>query len=524
MEKNKEKRMAEAIKLSKIGFFSYLFDGTILEIDQAAFDFFELEEIYENLESLKGKNIETLFHYKGEIGRLRRIIKEKRKVSNLEYTIRTLKGIDKWGIHNSYIFTDEETGKDAIQVCFYDITERKKQEEDKLALENRLRQSEKLQAIGQLAGGVAHDFNNQLTGIVGYADLLRYALQDNIELSHYVDNILIASKRSADLTNQLLAFARKGKYLSVEIDIHRTIMEVISLLQHFIDKRISLQEIFKANPSIINGDPTQIQNALLNLALNARDAMPKGGVLTFATKIIELDEIFCSSKVDKIVPGKYIEISIIDTGIGMPEETQKRIFEPFFTTKEVGKGTGMGLAAVYGTIKNHKGAIDVYSKINKGTTIKAYLPLASSVGEIKIEKIPESVTFDKKLKVLFVDDEDIVCDIGKEMLEMRGHSVSVCKDGKEAIETYKKNWQDIELVILDMVMPKLVGADTFHAMKEINPNVKVLLSSGYSITGEAQNLLDQGAQGFIQKPFTIEELTKSIAEIFPVGSFIQMSE
>ncbi|MCK4979130.1 MAG: response regulator, partial [Candidatus Delongbacteria bacterium] len=480
--------------------------------------------LYKDPDSCTGENISSLFNYTGEKGRVRRLLKEKSKISNIEYCIRTLKGNDKWGIHNSYKFIENDSGNKAVQVCFYDITERKKHEEEKRKLENRLHQSEKLQAIGQLAGGIAHDFNNQLTGIIGSADLLRYELSDNKELAHYVDNILIASKRSADLTNQLLAFARKGKYLSVEIDIHRTIMEVISLLQHFIDKRISLEEIFKANPSIINGDPTQIQNALLNLALNARDAMPKGGTLTFETKIIELDESYCNESADKITPGKFIQVSITDTGVGMTEETQKRIFEPFFTTKEAGKGTGMGLSAVYGTIKNHNGSICVCSEIDKGTIIKTYLPLALSTDVIKTENPQESVTFNKKLKILLVDDEDIVCNIGKEMLEMKGHSVSVCKDGNEAIEKFKKIWQEIELVILDMVMPKIAGTETFHAMKEINPNVKVLLSSGYSVTGDAQNLLDQGAQGFIQKPFTIEELTKSIAEIFPFESIGQTSE
>ena len=522
MKKNIDKRMIEAIELAKIGFYSYLFDGTILSIDQATFDFFELKGLYTDPQSLIGNNIETLFIYTGVRGKLRDEIRAKKRVMRLEYGLKTLKGKEKWGIHNSYLFIDEETGEEAIQVCFYDITERRKHEEEKMGLENRLHQSEKLQAIGQLAGGIAHDFNNQLTGIIGFADLLRYELKDNKELAHYVDNILIASKRSADLTKQLLAFARKGKYLSVEVDIHRTIMEVISLMQHFIDKRISLQQIFKANPSIANGDPTQIQNALLNLALNARDAMPKGGSLTFETKIIELSKEFYSAKVDKIAPGKYIEISIVDTGTGMTEETQKRIFEPFFTTKEVGKGAGMGLAAAYGTINNHKGVIDVCSKLGEGTVVKTYLPLASSAGEIEKENDTEPVSFNKKLKLLLVDDEDIVCDIGKEILEMKGHSVTVCKDGIEAVESYKKNWQEIELVILDMVMPNLGGADTFYALKEINPEVKVLLSSGYSITGEAQELLDQGAKGFIQKPFTIDELTKSIAEIFPVGSHFKL--
>ncbi|OGE81355.1 MAG: hypothetical protein A2Y39_01330 [Candidatus Delongbacteria bacterium GWF2_40_14] len=514
MTKNIEKRIAEGIKLARLGFYSYMFDGTILYIDRETFDFFELQGMFEGPESLIGKNIESLFIYTGAKGRVREEIRAKKSVFRLEYGIRTLKGNDKWGIHNSYLFIDDETGKEAIQVCFYDITERKKNEEEKRQLESRLYQSEKLQAIGQLAGGIAHDFNNQLTGIIGFADLLRYELCDDQRLAHYVENILTASRHSAYLTNQLLAFARKGKYLSVEVDIHRTIMEVISLLQRSIDKKIKLQQIFKANPSYAIGDPTQLQNALLNLAINARDAMPEGGVLTFETKIVELDEKFCGTKGEKLVPGKYIEISVLDTGTGMSEETQKRIFEPFFTTKECGKGTGMGLAAVYGTVKNHKGVIDVFSKIGEGTTFRVCLPLASPVCGVMEEETAEAVNINKKLRLLLVDDEDIVCAIGKEMLEMGGHSVFVCRNGRDAVEFYKNNWEDTELVILDMVMPQLNGAETFKLLKDINPEAKVLLSSGYSITGEAQKLLDQGANGFIQKPFTSQELAKSIAEIF----------
>ncbi len=515
MTKNIEKRIAEGIKLARLGFYSYMFDGTILYMDRETFDFFELEGTFESPESLIGKNIESLFIYTGAKGRLREEIRAKKSVFRLEYGIRTLKGNEKWGIHNSYLFIDEETGKEAIQVCFYDITERKKNEEEKRQLESRLFQSEKLQAIGQLAGGIAHDFNNQLTGIIGFADLLRYELCDDQRLGHYVENILTASRHSAYLTNQLLAFARKGKYLSVKVDIHRTIMEVISLLQRSIDKKISLQQIFKANPSYTSGDPTQLQNALLNLAINARDAMPQGGVLTFETKIVESDDMFSSVKGDKLIPGKYIEVSVTDTGTGMTEETQKRIFEPFFTTKEFGKGTGMGLAAVYGTVKNHKGVIDVFSKIGEGTTFKVCLPLASTECRVIKDQNTEAVNFNKKLRLLLVDDEDIVCAIGKEMLEMSGHLVCVCRNGREAVDFYKNNWKEIELVILDMVMPLLNGAETFRLLRDINPEAKILLSSGYSITGEAQKLLDQGANGFIQKPFTSKELAKSIAELFP---------
>ncbi|MBN2858099.1 MAG: response regulator [Candidatus Delongbacteria bacterium] len=515
MDKNIDKRMMEGIKLARLGFYSYLFDGTVLSFDRITFDFFELEGMFESPESVIGRKIEELFIYTGKKGRIRSELKANKSVSRMEYGLKTLKGKEKWGIHNSYLYTDEKTGQDAIQVCFYDITDVKKQEAERLHLESRLHQSEKIQAIGQLAGGIAHDFNNQLTGIIGFADLLKYELKDDYRLTHYVENILIAARHSADLTGKLLAFARKGKYLSVEVDIHHTIMEVISLLQHSIDKRITLQQIFKAYPPVTTGDPAQLQNAILNLALNSRDAMPKGGSLTFETRITDLDDGFCSRTTEKIIPGKYVEITVSDTGTGMTEETQKRMFEPFFTTKEVGKGTGMGLAAVYGTVKNHKGTIEVESGIGKGTSVRIFLPAAAPVRDAKEEKSDGSADLSGKLRFLIVDDEEIVCRLVKEMLEMKGHSVWVHTDSREAVELFRKNWENIDLVILDMVMPHMNGSDTFTALQEIDPGVRVLLSSGYSMTGEAQELMKKGAKGFIQKPFRVGELTKSIAEIFP---------
>jgi CheY-like chemotaxis protein len=198
----------------------------------------------------------------------------------------------------------------------------------------------------------------------------------------------------------------------------------------------------------------------------------------------------------------------------MNGEVQKRIFEPFFTTKQVGKGTGMGLAAVYGTVKNHRGTIEVQSKVGEGTSMKIFLPLAISVCKVNADKTSEPAAFEGKLRLLIIDDEETVCRLGKEMLEMRGHSVEICRDSVEAVELFKNIRDEVDIVILDMVMPKLNGTETFCALKEIDPDVRVLLLSGYSLTGEAQNLLDKGAHGFIQKPFTEEELTKTIAEIF----------
>ncbi len=386
-----------------------------------------------------------------------------------------------------------------------DITER-------LDLEERLHQSEKMQAIGHLAGGVAHDFNNQLAGIVGYADLLREELTNNPPLAVYANNILIGTKRAADLTAQLLAFARKGKYLSIRIDIHKIIDEVISILQRAIDKRIIVKRSLDAQHPIAQGDPSQIQNAIVNLAINARDAMPNGGEMTFSTRVIELDEGFCRQSSFELSPGKYLEIRVRDTGTGMTEQTAKRIFEPFFTTKPPGKGTGMGLAAVYGTVKNHNGAIEVSSEPDSGTTMIVRLPQVDDEG-VRTTSFPADSPIEQgNGHILLVDDESMVIEVATLMLVDLGYTVDFCDNGVEAIAYYEQHWTEVDLVILDMVMPQLSGKATYLKMKAINPDLIALISSGYSVDGEAQEILSEGAQGFIQKPYRRAALAAKIAE------------
>jgi PAS domain S-box-containing protein len=381
-------------------------------------------------------------------------------------------------------------------------------------LEAQLRQAEKMDAIGQLAGGIAHDFNNQLVGILGYAEMLREEAGSNPTLTRYADNILLAVKRSSDLTAQLLAFSRKGKYLTTTVDLHRVVFEVVSLLKHSIDKRISVQQQLKANPSTTVGDPTQLQSAVLNLALNARDVMPDGGELVFATDVVELDEEYCGTVPYDVTPGSYLQVSVADTGTGMDEQTRARIFEPFFTTKEPGKGTGMGLAAVYGTIKNHKGSITVYSEPGHGSTFRLYLPLVSESSVVPDAIRTPAERVEGGGHVLLVEDDEMVRDVGRQMLEALGYTVTTRADGAQALEHYEKEWRSIDLVILDMVMPVMGGKEAFIAMRKINPDIVALLSSGFSIDGEPQNIIDEGVKGFIQKPFRRGELAQKVMEVF----------
>ena len=395
---------------------------------------------------------------------------------------------------------------DCVLAVARDITERRR-------LENRLRQSEKMQAVGQLAGGIAHDFNNQLVGIVGFADLLRIKLEGQPDLIPYTDNILLSARRASDLTAHLLAFARKGRFLVMVVDLHDIINEVVALLERSIDKAILVNLDLGASPPTTLGDPTQLQNCFLNLALNARDAMPNGGEMRFSTKVVYLDEEYCRTNPQAISSGDYLEVRVSDTGVGMSSSVTERIFEPFFTTKEKEKGTGMGLAAVYGTVKNHRGTISVYSEEGQGTTFRVCLPLsveAPSPRTTESDVLPEE-SF-PAAHVLLVDDEEQVREITAEMLRSVGQRVSVCRNGREALELFRDSAKEIDLVILDMIMPIMGGSATFDALMKVAPSVRVLLSSGYSLDGEAQAILDRGARGFVQKPFLKTELLRAVRE------------
>jgi CheY-like chemotaxis protein len=264
------------------------------------------------------------------------------------------------------------------------------------------------------------------------------------------------------------------------------------------------------------GDSTQIQNALLNLAVNARDAMPEGGELIFATETVDLDEDYCSQTPYDLLPGCYVQVSVTDSGVGMDLETKMRIFEPFFTTKEQGKGTGMGLAAVYGTVKNHRGAINVYSEPGHGSTFRVYLPCLSSDQAGPESGDSHSGDTKKGLRrhILLVDDEPMVLQMASDMLRKQGYIVTTASDGMDAVDSYRASPGSFDLVILDMIMPKQGGGETYRELKRIDPDVRVLLTSGYSLNGEAQKLLGKGVQGFIQKPYRRADLFRKVAAAF----------
>jgi len=379
-----------------------------------------------------------------------------------------------------------------------------------LLREAKSRQAMKMEAIGQLAGGIAHDFNNQLSGILGYSEMLIDSLKDEQHISD-ATHIKAGALRAADLTAQLLAFSHKGKALSAPVNIHKLIAEVAGILEHSINKQITIRQTLEAEPETTQGDPNQLQNALLNIAINARDAMPDGGKLIFETAVTELDETFFQDHPTEGHPGTYLMISISDNGCGMDAQTQTHIFEPFYTTKEVGEGTGMGLASVYGTIHNHKGVISVYSEVGHGTTFRIYLPLIDTASPQ--EQTNNSKPITGTARILLVDDEELIRDFATRALERLGYQVISCSNGREAVDCYEQSWRKIDLVLLDMMMPVMGGRETFARMKKINPAILAILSSGYSIDGAAQSILDDGVRAFIRKPYQLLQLSEQVAQV-----------
>ena len=382
-----------------------------------------------------------------------------------------------------------------------DITERKQ-------LEEQLLHAQKMEAMGTLAGGIAHDFNNLLMGIEGNASLMLSEKTPDHPDYERLKNIEQGVKSGAQLTRQLLGFAMGGRYEVKPTDINELIKRSSDMFGRT-KKEIAIHTKYQEGIWPVEVDQGQIEQVLVNLYVNAWQAMPGGGELYLETENITLDEDHV--KPYQMEPGRYVKISLTDTGVGMDEATQKRLFEPFFTTKEMGRGTGLGLASVYGIVRNHGGIINVYSVKGEGATFTIYLP-ASEKEVIKEEELPKELVRGTET-LLLVDDEEMVLEVGEELLKELGYKVLVARSGKEAIELYKANKSTIDIVILDMIMPVMGGGETYDRLKEINPNIKVLLSSGYSIDGQAREILDRGCNGFIQKPFNMRELSQEVRKI-----------
>jgi len=394
-----------------------------------------------------------------------------------------------------------------------DVSERKKTEEEKHKLETQLQQAQKMESIGTLAGGIAHDFNNILMGIQGNASLMLLKIDSEHPNHEKIKNIEKYVQNGTALTKQLLGFARRGKYLIKATDLNEIIDKSSSLFART-KKEIRIHTDLYEDLWSAEVDRGQIDQVLLNLYVNAWQAMPNGGDLYLQTENVILDRSYV--KPYKVEPGRYAKISVSDTGVGIDKETQERIFEPFFTTKEMGRGTGLGLASVYGIIKSHGGYINVYSEKERGTVFTIYLP-ASAKEVLRDEEGSPAMLVKGTGTILLIDDEKMILEVGLELLEELGYTVLSAMSGQEAIDVFQKDQDNIDLVIMDMIMPGMGGGETFDRLKEINPEVKVLLSSGYSINGQATKIIRRGCDGFIQKPFNMNQLAEKIQKILVNG-------
>jgi two-component system, cell cycle sensor histidine kinase and response regulator CckA len=389
-----------------------------------------------------------------------------------------------------------------------DLTERKQVEEEKRRLEEHLQRAEKMEAIGTLAGGIAHDFNNLLMGIQGYASLTLMDLHPSHPHYERLKRIEEQVQSGADLTKQLLGFARGGRYDAKPADMNDIINKSSSMFGRT-KKEISINRQYGKDLWAVEADLGQMEQVFMNLYVNAWQAMPGGGEIYLETENVLLSDEQAISY--SVRPGKYVKISVTDTGTGMDEKTRERIFDPFFTTKGMGRGTGLGLATVYGIVKGHKGAINVYSEPGHGTTFNIYLP--ASEKEVVKEKTATGAIARGAETILLVDDEKMILEVSREMLEYLGYRVYAAGSGQEALAVYMEKRNEIDLVILDMIMPGISGGETFDRIREINSEIRVLLSSGYSINGEAKTIMDRGCNGFIQKPFQLEKLSQKVRDM-----------
>lgn len=434
---------------------------------------------------------------------------DSRRTTTLLQEVYCKNGGTLWMEMTATLIRNDEGRPIGILAAGRDVTARLRAEEEKAKLEEQLVQVQKMETIGRLAGGIAHDFNNMLNVILGYVDLARLRLSSQHPVMKDIEEIERAAIRSRDITTQLLAFSRRQVIEPKVIDLNDMIADIRKTLLHLIGEHIQLFLHIGENLGRIRIDPSQMEQILINLAVNARDAMPEGGTITIATDNVELDEAYGRDHLD-MVPGSYVRLSVCDDGWGMDRETLKHIFEPFYTLKEREQGTGLGLATVYGIVKQNEGFINVYSEPGKGTSFNIYLPRTDEVAEgLKKEESPPEKGSGN---ILLVEDDDMVLDVTRSMLNELGYTVIAARNPVDAMAFYKEN-PSIDLVISDVIMPGMNGKDLRKELVKLDPAVKVIFISGYTTDVVARkNIIDDGAD-FLENPFTLRQLSRKVSEV-----------
>ncbi len=442
------------------------------------------------------------------------LIREKGSVKNLEVPRRT-----KDGRRIPTLYSGEPVeldGRQCLVSVSLDISVIKQAEEERAKIERQIQQVQKLESLGVMAGGIAHDFNNMLMGILGNAELARLDLSPESATIHYLDHIETAAKRLADLTNQLLAYAGRGRLAVKEVDLSRLVREMGQLLKTVVSKQAAMR--FELAPELpaVKADVTQMRQLIMNLITNASDALEdRPGAITISTGTTTVDPAYLAEAFidEKLPSGLYVHLEVSDTGVGMDQGTRAKIFDPFFTTKFAGRG--LGLAAVLGIIRGHRGAIKVYSEPGQGTSVKVLLPASAQAADKGNASRDETPAMASPATVLLVDDDAMVRGVTRLALERMGCRVLVASDGVEGVEIFGRHLSEVDLVILDLTMPRLSGEEVFGQMRRLSPKVRVLLSSGYNETETTNRFAGKGLAGFIQKPYTPSELRRKLQQIMP---------
>ena len=494
--------LSHALRQVNEGLGLFDLEGTIIFVNESFLDTFGYAR-----QEVIGRNIETFFSpfigYEFQLnilpaslkggwnGELRAVRKDGKEI-NVFMSTSTVK--------------DDDGQPVVVVAVLSDITLRKQ-------LEAQLRQSQKMEAIGQLAGGVAHDFNNLLTVIEGYIDLLKNKLGQNNGVENYIKQMKNATDRALSHTRQLLTFSRRQVVQPKIIDVNKTIKELSKMLNRLIGEHIELITNLDQKIWPIKVDPSQFEQVILSLIVNARDAMPKGGELSIETELIKLDKNYNRFHPD-VKPGDYVLIKVSDTGIGMSEEVQQRIFEPFFTTKEKGKGTGLGLATVYGIVKQNNGHIAVQSEVGKGTTFSVYFPALKAKSYSEEETGDSAQLKGQGQQILVVEDEYLVRELICDTLRNLGYNVLEASNGEQALKVFLQNANKIDLVLTDLVMPVMNGRKLAEMLKKEKPDIRLLFMTGYDDNAISKQGMVTEDIDYITKPFSPAKLAKKLEEVF----------
>ncbi len=497
--RDSEEKYRRLFEDSKDGIYITTIDGSIIDVNSSMMEILG----FHNKEELKQKNVNDFYFYPSDRAKFIAQFGQKDFVKDFEVVLRKKDNTKVHILLTTVVIRDDSGTPILFNGSMRDITEKKH-------LEQQLMQSQKMESIGTLAGGIAHDFNNLLAMILGTAELMKRTVKDNAQIQSYVNMIIEASERGSSISRQLLLFSRPEQAELRPIAVHDVINQVTEFLTHFLPKTIDVRREEEQSSSMILGDMGHLHQVILNLAINARDAMPNGGTISVSARTVSGNLV--KQKFPSAELREYAAISVSDTGTGIDEEIQQRIFEPFFSTKSRGKGTGLGLSIVHGIVHLHQGFIDVNSQKGMGTTFTMYYPamVANTGVESQTETAMEKTNTET---IMVVDDEDMLREILVENLQFEGFSVIAAGDGVEALQLYQKQIDSIDLVITDLGMPKMGGEELFENLYKINPAVKVIVSSGFLDNSTRSELLRKGIKDVLTKPYKFEQILSTVRKV-----------